>query len=427
MKKSILALILVFAMIFAVGCGEKDTDNPKDTDKDTNLKIGVILIGDETEGYTLAHMDGIKAAAKECNLDPEKDITWKYKIEESDDCYNAAKELVAGGCKLIISNSYGHQDYMAQAAEDFKDVNFVAMTGDYAAISGLDNYSNAFTKVYESRYVSGVVAGMKLAELIKDGKLSDANYNGSNVKIGYVGAFPYAEVVSGYTAFYLGVKSVVTNVEMEVFYTTEWFNIEKEAAAAETLMADGCVIIGQHADSTGAPTAVQAALDNGKVAYSVGYNVSMLDVAKDAALTSATNTWSVYYKELFKAALDGKDIPTDWAKGYDDGAVAITELGASCADGTKKKVEEVEKALKDGTLKVFDTANFTVDGKAVTTATVDLSYMDFTTNPPSVVHQGETVECIKTENGVSYFDESSFRAAPYFSLRIDGIKELNNN
>lgn len=426
MKKSLLALFLAALMIFAVGCGATNTESKTDADntKASDLKIGVILVGDETEGYTLAHMDGIKAAANELGIDPDKDIIWKKKVDESDACYNAAKELVASGCKLIVSNSYGHQDYMAQAAEDFKDVNFVSMTGDYAAISGCDNFFNAFTRVYESRYVSGVVAGMKLAQLIKDGKLSDANYNGSNIKIGYVGAFPYAEVVSGYTAFFLGIKSVVENVEMEVYYTSSWFDIEKEAAAAENLMADGCVIIGQHADSTGAPTAIQAALDSGKTAYSVGYNVSMLDVAKDAALTSATNTWSVYYKELFEAAKDGKDIPQDWAKGFDDEAVAITELGASCAEGTKEKVEEVEKAIKDGTLKVFDTSKFTVDGKSVTTAPVDLSYIDFTTN--TVVHQGKTVEPIKTENGITFFDESSFRSAPYFSLRIDGIKELNS-
>ena len=426
MKKSLLALFLAALMIFAVGCGATNTESKTDADntKASDLKIGVILVGDETEGYTLAHMDGIKAAANELGIDPDKDIIWKKKVDESDACYNAAKELVASGCKLIVSNSYGHQDYMAQAAEDFKDVNFVSMTGDYAAISGCDNFFNAFTRVYESRYVSGVVAGMKLAQLIKDGKITDANYNGSNIKIGYVGAFPYAEVVSGYTAFFLGIKSVVENVEMEVYYTSSWFDIQKEAAAAENLMADGCVIIGQHADSTGAPTAIQAALDSGKTAYSVGYNVSMLDVAKDAALTSATNTWSVYYKELFEAAKDGKDIPQDWAKGFDDEAVAITELGASCAEGTKEKVEEVEKAIKDGTLKVFDTSKFTVDGKAVTTAPVDLSYIDFTTN--TVVHQGKTVEPIKTENGITFFDESSFRSAPYFSLRIDGIKELNS-
>ena len=426
MKKSLLALFLAALMIFAVGCGATNTESKTDADntKASDLKIGVILVGDETEGYTLAHMDGIKAAANELGIDPDKDIIWKKKVDESDACYNAAKELVASGCKLIVSNSYGHQDYMAQAAEDFKDVNFVSMTGDYAAISGCDNFFNAFTRVYESRYVSGVVAGMKLAQLIKDGKITDANYNGSNIKIGYVGAFPYAEVVSGYTAFFLGIKSVVENVEMEVYYTSSWFDIEKEAAAAENLMADGCVIIGQHADSTGAPTAIQAALDSGKTAYSVGYNVSMLDVAKDAALTSATNTWSVYYKELFEAAKDGKDIPQDWAKGFDDEAVAITELGASCAEGTKEKVEEVEKAIKDGTLKVFDTSKFTVDGKSVTTAPVDLSYIDFTTN--TVVHQGKTVEPIKTENGITFFDESSFRSAPYFSLRIDGIKELNS-
>ena len=318
------------------------------------------------------------------------------------------------------------------------------MTGDYAAISGCDNFYNAFTKVYESRYVSGVVAGMKIAELVKEDKIPATGYDADgNVKVGYVGAYPYAEVVSGYTAFYLGIKSVYDKVAMEVSYTDSWFDIEGEGAAAESLMADGCVIIGQHADSTGAPSAVQAAQDSSNtVAFSVGYNVDMLDVAKTAALTSATNNWAAYYTTLFKAYEDGKEIPQNWAEGYDADAVAITKLGDSCAEGTAEKVAEVEAALKDGSLHVFDTSKFTVTGKnvkknedngldleiddngAVTSNKIDLSIIDFATG--DVTYKGDTVEAIvKDDNGATYFDESSFRSAPYFQIRIDGITELN--
>lgn len=425
MFKKITALLLVVLMLVSVAaftsCGDANA---------SDLKIGVILIGDETEGYSLAHINGIKDAAKALNI-KEEQIQWKYKIEETNDVYEEASALVAEGCKLIISNSYGHQDFMAQAAKDFPSVTFVAMTGDYAAISNIPNLYNAFTDVYESRYISGVVAGLKLKALLEDGTLTtstqpDSFDENGNVKIGYVGAFPYAEVVSGYTAFYLGIKSVVSNVVMDVYYTGYWFHIDNEAAAAEKLIADGCVIIGQHADSTGAPTATQKALNNGKIAYSVGYNVDMLEVAGTAALTSATNTWSVYYKTLIEAFMNNQTIPQNWAEGFSKDAVAITKLGPSCAEGTEAYVNDVIAKIKDGTLHVFDTSKFTVGGETITTYNPSLSYMDFSTDPITVVYEGPVVEAIKTDaNGVSYFDESSFRSAPYFDLRIDGITEIN--
>ena len=298
--KKLIAILLSAAMIVCFAACTNNT--PSDTNEpDQNveevpaLKIGAILLGDENEGYTYAHIKGIQDAAAALNL-TEDQIIWKYNISEDANCTDTALDLVDQGCNLILSNSYGHQPFMEEAAKENPDVTFIAMTGDTAANSGLANFKNAFTHVYQSRYVSGVVAGLKVAELIADGKLTEANYDGENVKIGYVGAYPYAEVVSGYSAFFLGIQSVVPNVTMQVSYTNSWFDMTKEAAAAEALVASGCVIIGQHADSTGAPSAVQALLEKGTVAYSVGYNVDMLSVAPDAALTSATNDWSVYYK-----------------------------------------------------------------------------------------------------------------------------------
>ncbi len=418
MKK---ALCLILAMVMAlmlVACGEASANGSENASK---IKIGVILIGDETEGYTAAHMNGIKAAAKELGI-ADNQIIWKYKVEESSTCYDSAADLVGQGCNVIFSNSYGHQTFMVEAAKDFPDATFVAMTGDFAAISGCDNFKNAFTGVYESRYVSGVVAGMKLKELLDNGTLSAATQPKSfdadgNVKIGYVGAFSYAEVVSGYTAFYLGVKSIVPNTVMEVMYTNSWFDIDKEGAAAEALIANGNVIIGQHADSTGAPAACEKLLNNGTICYSVGYNVDMLGTAPTAALTSATNNWKVYYKHAFECVMNGTALEADWAKGYAADAVGITELGKSCAAGTAEKVAEVEAALKAGSLKVFDTNTFTVGGQKVTSVLCDMSFMDWSTM--TAIYAGETVEAIKD----GYFAESEFRSAPYFQVRIDGITE----
>lgn len=414
MKK---VLSLVLALILAIGCLSMTACNENKTPK-----VGFILVGDETEGYTKAHMDGIEAAMKTLGIDSSL-LVYKKKVAEDSAVNMAAKELIAQGCTLIIANSYGHQDFMAEVAEEYPNINFVSMTGDYAAISGLNNYYNAFTQVYESRYVSGVVAGMKLAELVAEGKLTADNYSGENIKIGYVGAFNYAEVVSGYTAFYLGLKSVVSNIVMEVKYTDAWFDFDREAAAAEYLMSRGCVIIGQHADSEGAPSAIEKAYKNGALCFSVGYNVSMLGAAPDVALTSSTNTWSAYYTELLSAWKNGTAIPQDWSKGYKDNAVCITALGSAAAAGTAEKVAEVEAAIKNGTLHVFDTSAFTVGGAKVTSAPIDLSYYTWATGSPVLVHEGATVDAIKTVDGISYFDESALRSAPYFALRIDGITE----
>lgn len=304
---------------------------------------------------------------------------------------------------------------MRQAATENPDVVFASMTGDTAKLSGLKNFKNAFCNTYESRYVSGVVAGMKLQELVNDGKVAADNMDeNGNIKLGYVGAFPYAEVVSGYTAFFLGVQSIVPNVVMDVLYTSSWFDPVAEGEAANTLMSRGCIIVSQHADSTGAPSACQAAQDAGTTVYCVGYNIDMLPVAPTTALTSAQNDWSVYYTYAFNCALNGEEIATDWARGYSEGANMISTLGESCAEGTAEKVAEVEKAIKEGTLNIFDCSKFTVGGETVT------SFLAIDTNGDFQGDEGEAIT-----DGV--FHESTLRSAPYFSLRIDGITELNNN
>ncbi|MGM9593373.1 MAG: BMP family ABC transporter substrate-binding protein [Candidatus Onthomonas sp.] len=437
--KKLLALILALVMSLSlVACGgssepaaEKPAEEPaaeepaaeepaeetpaEETAAPTDVKIGLICVHDENSGYDAAHIDGLKTAVAELGLD-ESALVIKYNIPEDETCYDTAVDLAEEGCTIIFSDSYGHQSYMMQAATEFPEVVFVADTGDLAANSGLDNYKNLFTYVYESRYVSGVVAGMKLKELMDAGTVTDPY-------IGYVGAFPYAEVVSGYTAFFLGIQSIVPEAHMDVQYTNSWYDPTAEAEAANALMSRGCVIIGQHADSTGAPSAVQAALDAGTVAYSVGYNIDMLSVAPTAALTSAQNNWSVIYKATLEKFLAGEEIPTDYAAGYADGAVMISALGESCAEGTQEAVDAAWAGIADGSLKVFDTSKFTAPEASDGSYVVDAD--GHVTSAFGLDADGDFVN----DNGEAIADgafvESVLRAAPYFSLRIDGITELN--
>ena len=424
--KKFLALLLALVMalsLVACGGGEKEeapkaeepkaeepkAEEPKGeepaADPAADLKVGLICVHDINSGYDAAHIQGLEGAFDAMGLD-KSEIVFKYNIPEDETCYDTAVDLAEQGCNLIISNSYGHQLYMQEAASEYEDVVFVAATGDTAAPSELPNFKNIFPYTYESRYVSGVVAGMKLKELMDAGEVTDPY-------IGYVGAFPYAEVVSGYTAFFLGIQSIVPEAHMDVQYTNSWYDPVAEGEAANALMARGCVIIGQHADSTGAPSAVQAALEGGATAYSVGYNIDMLAVAPEAALTSAQNVWAVLYEATIDAFLNG-EVPTDYACGVAEGAQQISPLGPNCADGTQEAVDAAWAGIADGSLKVFDTSKFTVGGAEVTTAFALDTDGDWVNDTAEAIVDGA-------------FVESVHRSAPYFSLRIDGITELNNN
>ena len=392
MKKFIaLALALVMAACCFSACGTKNDD----------FKVGVILVGDENEGYTAAHMEGIEAARVACGLEKDQ-IIYKYNIGENEACHQAAVDLVEQGCKIVFANSFAHESFLIQAAKEYPDVLFCHATGQTAAKqTDLKNIFNYFTAIYEARYVSGVVAGMKLKELMDNGTVTDPH-------VGYVGAYPYAEVVSGYTAFFLGIQSIVPDAYMEVQYTNKWFDLTLEAEAANALMARGCVIIGQHADSTGAPSAIQAAHDDGTYpnVYSVGYNIDMLNVAPDVALTSPQNNWGAYYTYAIKTAMEGKEMQQDWCYGYIDEAVQISQLGTACAEGTQEAVAAVIEKIKNGELHVFDCSTFTVNGEHLTS--YDKSY------------GFDGVELIWD----GYFHESEVISAPLFDIRIDGITEL---
>ena len=406
--KKFLALILALVMSLSlVACGGSDDaqDNTTGDDADTldvsTVKIGMICLHDTNSSYDVAHIDGLTGACEELGIDLASQVIFKYNVPEDETCADAAVDLAESGCDIIISNSYGHQTHMQDVAKDYPEITFVAATGDNAAPSSMDNLKNMFPHTFESRYVSGIVAGLKLKELMDAGTVTDPH-------VGYVGAYPYAEVVSGYTAFFLGIQSIVPEAYMDVQYTNSWYDMIAEGEAANMLIARGCVIIGQHADSTGAPAAVQDALSSGTTVYSVGYNVDMLAVAPDAALTSAQNNWSVLYKATLESFLNGS-VPTDYSAGIADGAQMISPLGPNCAEGTQEAVDAAWAAIADGSLQVFDASTFTVGGETLS------SYTDsYGMNGAETIVDGA-------------FQESVLRSAPYFDLRIDGITELNNN
>lgn len=402
--KKFLALMLALVMVFALAAcgdsGEKSTPTPDAGGDTADIKVGVILLHNENIGYDFAHITGVKAAMETLNLTDDQ-VIWKYDIPEDEKCYDAAIDLVEQGCNIIFANSFGHESYMWQAAQEYPEVLFCHASGQSAHKSELNNVFNYFTKIYESRYVSGVVAGMKLKELMDNGEVTEPH-------VGYVGAYPYAEVVSGYTSFFLGVQSIVPEAYMDVIYTNSWADQTAEAEAANSLMASGCVIISQHADTTGAPSAVQSAYESGKTVFCVGYNVDMLSAAPDAALTSAQNNWGVVYTSLIKGAMNGEELPKDTSAGYTTDGVMISVLGPNCAEGTSDKVAEVESALRDGSLNVFDCSTWTVGGESLDS--YDQSYGFEGTQ---LIWDG-------------YFHESEVIAAPLFDIRIDGITEQNS-
>ena len=401
MKKA-LAIGLATVMAVSMSAPVFAEDEGKGIAKE-DLKVGVIYIGDENEGYTAAHMKGIDEMEEKLGLD-DSQIIEKTLIGEDEGCYDAAADLADQGCQIIFANSFGHETYILEAAGEYPEVQFCHATGTQAASSGLSNMHNYFTNIYEARYVSGVVAGLKLNEMIEDGTVKE-----DACKMGYVGAFPYAEVISGYTAFYLGAKSVCPSVTMEVKYTNSWASFDLEKECAEQLIADGCVLISQHADTTGAPTACEA-----KKVPCVGYNIDMIPTAPDAALTSATINWGPYYTYAVQSVIDGTAIETDWAKGVKDGADAITELNdKTVAEGTKEAVEEAQKGIEDGTLHVFDTSKFTVGGKTL----------------EELVESGDK-DATKLKDYIKdgYFHESDVESgmpsAPAFTFIIDGINSI---
>lgn len=409
MKKILsLALVLVMALSLFAGCGSK-TEAPAAAEAPAaeapaaeaapNVKMGFIFLHDENSTYDKNFLDAAKAACEKLGVE----YVLRTNIPEGQECYNAAADLVDAGCNIVFADSFGHEPYMIQAAQEFTDVQFCHATGTQAHVVGLDNYHNAFASIYEGRFLAGVAAGMKLNEMIEAGQ-----FTADEAKMGYVGAFTYAEVVSGYTSFYLGAKSVCPSVTMDVTFTGSWYDETAEKEAAIKLIDGGCKLISQHADSMGAPTACQnAGVPN------VSYNGSTAAAGPDTYIISSRINWAPYFEFVINAVANGETIPADWTGTIETGSVELAELNtAVAAAGTAEKIEEVKAALMAGTTKVFDAANFTKDGAALDEYLADIDG-DYTGDTNAIID--------------GYFHESEFRSAPYFDLQIDGINLLDVN
>jgi len=415
--KKLIALLLAMVMVLGMAaCGAPATDAPETTAAGTetqpdgtetqgeevdasDLKVGFIFLHDENSTYDKNFIDAAVAACDEMGVT----MVQKTQIPESNACYDAAVELIeVEECDIIFADSFGHESFLMQAAEEYPEVQFCHATGTQAHTAELDNFHNAFASIYQGRYAAGVVAGLKLNEMIAAGDIT-----AEEAKMGYVGAFTFAEVMSGYTSFYLGAKSVCPSVTMDVKFTGSWYDETKEKQAAEALISGGCVLISQHADSMGAPTACEnAGVPN------VSYNGSTAAACPETFLISSRIDWAPYFKYMITQVAKGEAIDTDWTGTLETGSVKLTELGKNVAEGTQEKLDEVIAGLNDGTINVFDTANFTVNGETITSYLADVD-----------TDEAFTPDTEAIENGI--FMESKFRSGPYFDVRIDGITLLD--
>lgn len=397
MFKKIVSIILCVAMLAAFALVASSCGNSKD-----DFKLGVILLHDEDSTYDLNFINAVKEAQKQLGL-KDSQVIFKRGIPEGNECYEAACDLVDEGCKVIFADSFGHEPYMIKAAEKFPEVQFCHATGTKAHTQGLKNYHNAFASIYEGRFLAGVAAGMKLNEMIEAGTIT-----ADKAKMGYVGAFTYAEVISGLTSFYLGAKYVCPSVTMDVQFTGEWYDENKEKAAALALMDAGCVLISQHADSMGAPSACED-----RNVPNVSYNGSTEAACPNTFIVSSKIDWTPYVKYICESTMNGTEIKADWCGDTKTGSVKLSDLGKkAAAAGTQAKIDEVKALLESGKLHVFDTATFTVDGKTLTTYLADVDDMGDYVKETEAIKDG-------------YFHESEYRSAPYFDLRIDGITFFN--
>ena len=418
MKKRLLALLLAGAMVFGLAaCGNGDqgsAESPSGTtpagtetggEETKTVKVGLICIGDENDqGYTYNFIRG-KEAVTEKLAEKGIDVKWevKYNVGEDSSCEEANIELAEAGCDLIINNSFGFEPYMLKVAPDYPEIQFISCTNQASAVDELENTHNAFANIYEGRYLAGVVAGMKMQEMIDNGEIT-----ADQAVIGYVGAYSFAEVISGFTAYYLGAKSVCPSVTMKVQFVGSWSDATLEGNAAQALCDAGCVMISQHSDNTTPATAAQNA-----GAFHTGYNNDMIAVAPEASLIGTRIDWSVYFEYAIEAVANGESFEQDWCHGMDEGAVVMTPLNEEiAAAGTADKLAEVEEQLRSGALQVFDTSTFTVEGAELTTCMALDTDGDFVADSEEAVFDGA-------------FHESYFQSAPYFTVRIDGIEWLN--
>lgn len=414
MKKKILAIFLVVAMVAALAVGltacKKDDGGEVDY---SNIKIGMLCLHDKNSTYDKNFITAMEEVQRELGLRDDQVII-KTGIPEDDTCYQEAMNLVDAGCNIVFADSFGHEAYMLKAAKQAPKVLFAHATGTRAHTENLPNFVNAFASIYEGRFLAGVAAGLKLNEMIAAKK-----FTAEEAKMGYVGAYTYAEVISGYTSFYLGAKSVCPTVTMDVTFTGSWYDETAESNAATALINGGCKLISQHADSMGAPNACETA----KVP-NVSYNGSTFSACPDTFIVSSRINWAPYYKYLAEQIVNAKgdvkkaNVAKDWTGTIATGSVELTTFGTAATAGTAEKVAEIKAKLMNGTLNVFDTATFTVNGKKLETYMANVNFEDDGTGKDNNKADTQVVE-----NGV--FFESKHRSAPYFDVEIDGIKLLD--
>ena len=408
MKKFLAMLLALVMALSLVACGEKKDptgDDTKNPDEGSKVKVGFITLHDENSTYDKNFIDAAKEACANLGLVENEDFFIKTNVGETEQCAEVAADLVDAGCNIIFADSFGHEPYMIQVAKENPDVQFCHSTGTRAHTEGLANYHNAFASIYEGRYLAGIAAGMKLNAMIEAGDIK-----AEEAKMGYVGAFTYAEVVSGYTSFYLGAKSVCPTVTMDVTFTGSWYDETLEKEGAEKLIQGGCKLISQHADSLGAPTACEnAGVPN------VSYNGSTQAACPNTYIISSRINWAPYYEYAIKAVMDGTAIDVDWTGTLATNSVVLTDLNTTvAAEGTAEAIAAATEKLEKGEIHVFDCSTFTVKGEALTSYKADVDTDDAYTPDTEVVHDG-------------YFSESEFRSAPYFDLQIDGINLLDTN
>ena len=408
MKKFLAMLLALVMALSLVACGEKKDptgDDTKNPDEGSKVKVGFITLHDENSTYDKNFIDAAKEACANLGLVENEDFFIKTNVGETEQCAEVAADLVDAGCNIIFADSFGHEPYMIQVAKENPDVQFCHSTGTRAHTEGLANYHNAFASIYEGRYLAGIAAGMKLNAMIEAGDIK-----AEEAKMGYVGAFTYAEVVSGYTSFYLGAKSVCPTVTMDVTFTGSWYDETLEKEGAEKLIQGGCKLISQHADSLGAPTACEkAGVPN------VSYNGSTVSTCPNTYIISSRINWAPYYEMCIKAVMDGTEIPADWTGTLATNSVVLSDLNtAVAAEGTAEAIAAATEKLEKGELHVFDCSTFTVKGETLTSYQADVNADSDNTPDTEVVHDG-------------YFAESEKRSAPYFDLEIDGINRLDVN
>ena len=408
MKKFLAMLLALVMALSLVACGEKKDptgDDTKNPDEGSKVKVGFITLHDENSTYDKNFIDAAKEACANLGLVENEDFFIKTNVGETEQCAEVAADLVDAGCNIIFADSFGHEPYMIQVAKENPDVQFCHSTGTRAHTEGLANYHNAFASIYEGRYLAGIAAGLKLNAMIEAGDIK-----AEEAKMGYVGAFTYAEVVSGYTSFYLGAKSVCPTVTMDVTFTGSWYDETLEKEGAEKLIQGGCKLISQHADSLGAPTACEnAGVPN------VSYNGSTQAACPNTYIISSRINWAPYYEYAIKAVMDGTAIDADWTGTLSTNSVVLTDLNTTvAAEGTAEAIAAATEKLEKGEIHVFDCSTFTVKGEALTSYKADVDTDDAYTPDTEVVHDG-------------YFSESEFRSAPYFDLQIDGINLLDTN